>query len=210
MKAILLLIALTVLLGITRLKKLRKMEMTEFVEKARLLELGKLVYSSEVAEYELFFKAYITDEEKFSIEHLALMEENGIDELEPLDVCYLFGCHKDLVGYIDWKGEENMGEVEALIENQIKEIKIKWSMVKKFRELNFNRDQRDGNYIIDLFKEADKDLALLELQLLFFDLGSDGYAFKVVSSSNFKKIVELSPMGFHGTERLWYDLGKTK
>ncbi|MFT2011470.1 hypothetical protein ACMA1I_22550 [Pontibacter sp. 13R65] len=170
--------------------------------KVDFLEIGKLIYQKHQKEFAIFFNLYQKNKKDFKEQEADLLEESGIENPTPLEATYLFGSGRELLGYIDWRGEENENEVEEYVQEQLAGQEINWTYTKAIRKTSIGKDQGDGIFIISLFKEVDKDLNLLNKKLLFFDLGFDAYAFAVVDKITFDQIIQKAPNSFHGSEKL--------
>jgi hypothetical protein len=166
------------------------------------LEIGQLIYPSQKDEFRAYFSTFIENKSDFINENVDLIDEYGFDNVNALEATYLFGDNRGLLGYIDWRGEENENEVEEFIEDQIGQTDFNWDNSKKLRQLSTSKNQRDGEFVIDLFKAVDKDLKADNKQLLFFDLGFDSYVFIATSKQIFDSVREKAPSSFHGTEKL--------
>ncbi len=102
---------------------------------------------------------------------------------------------------IDWQGEENEGEIETFMDENL-QIKTEWKSVNDLRKTADEEKQRDGKFIIDLLKTFDKDLATLNKKLIFFDHGWDAYVFTVVDKTSYEAITDKFAPLFHGSEKL--------
>lgn len=181
---------------------LRKKKVVMATKTSDFQEIGSLIFPSEKGAFETFFQDFLTNKSMFLDEHVDLIEEYGFDNPNALQITYMFGDSRELIGYVDWRGEENENEVEDFIKAQMSGKEVDWNHTKKLRESHAGEDQRDGSFIIDLFKAIDKDLMGAERQLLFFDLGFDAYVFSSVPKMTFAQVIEKAPNSFHGTDRL--------
>ena len=166
------------------------------------LEIGQLIYPNHKDEFRAYFSTFIENKSDFINENEDLIDEYGFDNVNALEATYLFGDNRGLLGYIDWRGEENENEVEGFIEDQIGQTNFNWDNSKKLRQSSTSINQRDGEFVIDLFKAVDKDLKADNKQLIFFDLGFDAYVFIATSKEIFDSVSEKEPSSFHGTEKL--------
>ena len=165
-----------------------------------LLTLGAKVFPDFEDEFTNFYSLYLKDTKKFVAQNLERLTD--FKSPKPIEVAYVFATSKNLVQLIDWKGEENEGEIEAFIDGLLKE-KLSWEESLQLRKSIDPDEQRDGQFIVDLFRSIDKDLRKIKQRLLFFDLGSDSYAYIVVSLKNFGQIKkDQSTVFFYGVDKL--------
>ena len=165
-----------------------------------LLTLGAKVFPDFEDEFTNFYSLYLKDTKKFVAQNLERLTD--FKSPKPIEVAYVFATSKNLVQLIDWKGEENEGEIEAFIDGLLKE-KLSWEESLQLRKSIDPDEQRDGQFIVDLFRSIDKDLRKIKQRLLFFDLGSDSYAYTVVSLKNFGQIKkDQSTVFFYGVDKL--------
>jgi hypothetical protein len=167
------------------------------------LEIGKLLYPDDTAAFDTLFNTYLTDRKKFIRENEALLEEYDFDdgEIKAIELLYIFGDSKEKVFMTDWRGEENPKEAENFIERMMP-VKPAWTNTNQLRANSNERDERDGDFIIDLFKAIDKDLNALDKKLIFYQLGWDAYVYTVVDSKTFREIATKAPGDFVGAAKL--------
>ncbi|MCO4293172.1 hypothetical protein NF867_09875 [Solitalea sp. MAHUQ-68] len=183
------------------LKYLERAEKKRGKNDSDLLRIGKLIFQNHKEEFDSFYNLYLHDKKKFS----AQKELQGFDleNLRPIDVLSIFGESKNLVHLIDWRGEEDEDKIETHIEENILKEKHNWTNTNKLRlGVVSDEKQRNGKFIIDLFKSVDKDLQTINQRIIFLDLGSDAYAYMTVDSKTFDEIIISSPDNFHGTNKL--------
>ncbi|HEY5750955.1 MAG TPA: hypothetical protein VIU12_33055 [Chryseolinea sp.] len=168
-----------------------------------LLQAGKLLYPDHQQAFEDFYNLFVTDKKKFVAEKKSILEnyffEN--DELRPIDIVYIFGDQNKKLVFTDWRGEENTREIEEFMAQNLN-ISPTWTQTDKIRATETEKNQRDGKYIMAILHAMDQDLGAIGKQLIFVYLGWDAYAYTVVDKATFKKIMELAPNDFHGTERV--------
>ena len=168
------------------------------------LEIGLLLFPNHKNEFESFFNSFTASKAKFISDYDELLQDYDNFELEKLkaiEVLYIFGDSKKQLWLTDWKGEENEKEIETFVEKHLNQ-KITWTNASKFRSDNAKTDQRDGNFVIDLFKQADKDLQQINRRLIFFSLGWDAYVFTTVDTKSFNQITTKMPSNFEGADKL--------
>ena len=174
------------------------------VNNAEFLEAGQLLFPNHKPEFGKFFNSFINDKTKFISEYDELLQDYDnfeIEKLKAIEVLYIFGDGKKQLRMIDWRGEENEKEIEAFIEKRLKQ-KVTWTNAAKFRTDNAKADQRDGGFVIDLFKQIDKDLQLINQRLIFFSLSWDAYVFTTISTKSFEQITTKLPNHFEGADQL--------
>ena len=158
--------------------------------KSQYLELGKLLFKNYTNDFEVFYNSYLQGE-----------NEVISKSLRPIETLQKFTEKKGLSLIIDWKGEENEGEIEEFINSRIEKT-ISWKNTTKLREYNTCDVTRDSKFIIRLFKTIDKDLEEIKKKLLFFELGTDTFIFTVTDTTTFRKIIKIESKDFYGTEKL--------
>jgi hypothetical protein len=159
-----------------------KKELTR--NKTQYLELGKLLFKKYTTDFEVIYNAYLHAENK---------------NLKPIEVLQDFADNKGISLTIDWKGEENEGEIQDFISSHINK-KISWTNTNKLKE---NKTViSEDKFIIRLFKTIDEDLKEINNRLLFFDLVTDSYIFTVTDTTTFKAITKIDNKYFHGSEKL--------
>ena len=168
------------------------------------LEIGQLLFQNNKKEFQVFYNLYSADYEKFKPKYNTILKNYNnfdLENLKPIEILYIFGDNKKAINLIDWRGEENLYEIEDHIENQLNQ-KLDWTNTVNLRTGVDEELQTDGIFIIDLFKSVDNDLRTINQKLIFFDLGWDSYIFKTVDNLTFDKIISKSPDNFHGTDNL--------
>jgi hypothetical protein len=174
------------------------------INNSDLLEAGQLLFPRPKTDFEAFFNTFLKDKKGFLTENEKLLEDYDnfkLDKLKPIEVIYIFGDSKGKLWMTDWRGEENEREIENFLEDKL-QIKTYWKNVNEIRKGVDEERQRDGEFIIDLFKTIDKDLEALNKRLIFLDLGWDAYVYTVVDQVSFKSITDKFRTLFHGTEKL--------
>ncbi|MCF8278310.1 MAG: hypothetical protein K9J17_16400 [Flavobacteriales bacterium] len=161
------------------------------------LQIGKLMYTEDEKEIEELFENFRSDQKRFLRRNKKLLEYYGFNELkDEFNLLFLYGEYKELLKSIDWRGEEGEKEVEDFIEKRLPQTKIDWSITNGLREEYKDSVQHDGTFIIKLFKAVDMDVRNSGHGLLFFDTGSDFYAFIVLSAANADKVNSIAPRQF--------------
>jgi hypothetical protein len=172
--------------GIYLKREERKAKKQETSKKYEYLEVGKLLFKNHSTDFEVFYNAHLNAGKK---------NIRGIESLND------FADQKKLTLMIDWRGEENDGEVEAFIGTQI-DATISRTYTNDCRAKYKDDDTGNSEFIIHLFKAIDKDLKGLHKKIIFFDLGTDSYIFTVTDTTTFKEIMKHERVNFYGTEKL--------
>ena len=167
---------------------------------SQLEKIGMLIFPDYKDEFKKFYSLYLQDPKQFLAQEE--LQEFDLGNIRPIDVLYLFGEIKSLVHLIDWRGEEDEDEIETYLENNHLKHKHTWTNTSKLRVGVSEEKQRNGKFIITLFKSIDKDLQTINKQLIFLDLGSDAYAYTTVDTNTFDEIINNSPSNFHGSNTL--------
>ena len=123
------------------------------------------------------------------------------DATKPIDVFYNFMDDKNQVLTIDWKGEENEGEIETFIES-LNHEQIKWTKVNELRAGQLKRKYSDDKFIIKLLRSIDIDLQNINTRLLFLNIDGDSYVFTTVDTETYKKVLDNLGKEFYGVEKL--------
>ena len=161
------------------------------------LQIGKLIYPEDEKEIGELFESFRSNQQRFLRRNKKLLEYYGFNELnDEFSLLFFYGEYKELLKSIDWRGEEDENEVEVFIEKRLPQTKIDWSHTNRLREEYKDSDQHDGSFIIKLFKSVDMDIRHTGQRLLFFDTGSDFYAFIVLSAANVDKVNSIAPRQF--------------
>ena len=153
---------------------------------ADYLRAGELLFADQREGFTEFYQSYLRRKKK--------------EEDEPMDALNEFADGRNLLGVTDWRGEENEGEVEEFIE-QLLGQKIVWTHTALLRSEVPLDEQRDGGFIVDLFKAMDKDLKAIDRRLLFLGL-SDTYEYMVVPVRVLEDVRKMKLSGLRGAGEL--------
>lgn len=173
-------------------------------KKENLSEVGQFIFPNYKTEFEDFFNLFLNDKKTFAIKYEEMLEGHDnfeLNELKPIEAIYIFGKSKQVLNLTDWHGEENEKEVEEFIANKLK-MEIDWKYVNELRKNVELEKQRDGKFIISLFRAIDKDLESLHKKLLFFNLHWDAYVYTIVNPSSYKMMTDKFGKYFHGAKEL--------
>jgi len=164
------------------------------------LYVGELIFADCKDEFHEFFNLYLSNKKNFQLKYK--LDLQGNTNLKPIEILQAFGDFKQKLGLIDWRGEENINEIDKFIENQISKNLV-WTDTVSLRASVDVSKQRDGQFIIKLFKSIDKDLQSIGYRLLFFDMEWDAYVFIPTSTEVFDKILEYAPSRFQSVDELY-------
>jgi hypothetical protein len=123
------------------------------------------------------------------------------DGTKPIDLFYNFMEDKNQVLTVDWRGEENEGEIETFIES-LNQEQIEWTKVNELIEGQLKRKVSDDKFIIKLFKSIDMDLQNINTRLLFLNIDGDSYVFTTVDTETYKKVLDNLGKEFYGVDKL--------
>jgi hypothetical protein len=165
-----------------------------------VLYIGELLFADCIKEFKEFCNLYLTDKKQLNTKFSVNLQVNNGD-CKPINIVYAFGTYKQKIGLIDWKGEENINEVEEFIESYIDKKPI-WENAIFLRASVEESKQYDGIFIKKLFHAIDKDLQSITYRLLFFDMGGDTYVYIPITTTIFKQILENAPNDFQSVDDL--------
>lgn len=174
------------------------------ISQKELIEIGQLLFSDFYIEYENLVNSYHKDKNEFISENKDLISNYGnfkFERLKPIELVYIFGDSKEKLWTTDWRGEENLREIENFLENKL-QLKIEWKNVNEIRNGVNEQRQRDGEFMINFLKTIDKDLETLKKRLIFLDLSWDAYVYTVIDQASYETVTDKFGTLFHGTENL--------
>ena len=174
------------------------------ISQKELIEIGQLLFSDFYIEYENLVNSYHKDKNKFISENKDLISNYGnfkFERLKPIELVYIFGDSKEKLWTTDWRGEENLREIENFLVNKL-QLKIEWKNVNEIGNGVNEQRQRDGEFMINFLKTIDKDLETLKKRLIFLDLSWDAYVYTVIDQASYETVTDKFGTLFHGTENL--------
>ena len=174
------------------------------ISQKELIEIGQLLFSDFYIEYENLVNSYHKDKNEFISENKDLISNYGnfkFERLKPIELVYIFGDSKEKLWTTDWRGEENLREIENFLVNKL-QLKIEWKNVNEIRNGVNEQRQRDGEFMINFLKTIDKDLETLKKRLIFLDLSWDAYVYTVIDQASYETVTDKFGTLFHGTENL--------
>ena len=72
-------------------------------------------YCFKIKEFLIFYNLYAADYEKFKPKYNTILKNYNnfdLENLKPIEILYIFGDNKKAINLIDWRGEENLYEIE--------------------------------------------------------------------------------------------------
>jgi hypothetical protein len=102
-----------------------------------------------------------------------------------LDFILLFGDHEDEILTIDWRGEENEGEIQKWCEEKLG-YNVNWDKVKQLKAGNIKVS------IEKLIQVINNDLNTINYNLIVFDSANDSFELAVISTENLNILVKLN------------------
>jgi len=177
-----------------------KKKKEKIVDDVNFLYVGQLLFANYKNEFTEFYNLYLTDKKQLNTKYKLNLKDNNAD-FNPIEILQIFGDLKQKIGVIDWKGEENINEIEDLIKSQI-DKEIVWTNTISLRNSIEESKQNDGKFIIKLFQEIDKDLQRINYRLLFFEMGGDAYVYIPTKTNTFDRVLENAPNDFQSADEL--------
>ena len=150
------------------------------------LEAGKLIFAGYPNEFAEYYQQCMAGKKK----------------KDPIEVLCEFADARAQIQVIDWRGEDNEGEIEEFIEALLKR-KVDWPNTSVLRAGSTMDEEEEGEFIVDLFKAIDKDLKKAGQRLLFLGLG-DSYEYTVVDAKAFGVIRKMKMSELRGAGDLKY------
>jgi len=147
------------------------------------LKIGDLLFKDDSDEFRKYVNLFVNEKEKFKEKYESDFEEIGIEfnDIKLLDLVIQFGVDANKILIIDWRGEENDGEVQDFCEEILK-CKIDWEEVNQFKV-----KERESDVLV-LFEKINADLSQLGYTLIFSTNSNDSYEIGVTKIENFDKI----------------------
>ncbi len=162
--------------------------------------IEELLFSDCKKEFQEFYNLYLSDKKHFNLKY-GLNQHDKNANSKPIEILQSFGDLKQKIGFIDWKGEENIKEIEEFIEAQIGQKPV-WTNTILLRSSVDESKQYDGKFIIKLLKAIDSDLQSINQRLLFLNMDWDAYVYIPLTTITFDKIIENAPNEFQSANDL--------
>lgn len=132
-----------------------------------------MLYVDHREAFEAYCLAYATDRKRFLLTWRDELEEMG-DDPSTLELLYAFGERAGLLLNVDWRGEENVGEIDEFVEMRT-DRSILWERTDALRGSVPEEEQRDGRFIRRLLGTINEDLRMQGWSLVLFALPWDAY-----------------------------------
>jgi len=165
------------------------------------LDAAAYILGSYADEFKGFYRLYMSHKKTFLTQNDSFLNShNNFDanNLEPIELLYLFASSKNLVFITDWKGEENEHEIEIFLETLVP--KPVWKNSSDVR--NKSDKPKGDNYTVRLLKSIDKDLRAIDRCLIFFDLSWDAYVYTCIDTKACESAVGKAPDVFYNAKKL--------
>jgi len=182
------------------IKRPAKKQTAKKAKATDLLEMGGLLFTNYKNEFETYYRLYLTDKNKFHTTYPIDLPDDR-KELTPIEAFQAFADDKQIAAHLDWRGEDDVYEIEEFIALQIEKPPLWTNTIMLRTAVPINR-QRDGKFIVKLFQAIDKDLQTINFRLLFLDMGWDAYVFLPATAVVFDKVLEKAPNYFQRVEEL--------
>ncbi|MCR6639840.1 MAG: hypothetical protein NVV82_12895 [Sporocytophaga sp.] len=163
-------IVILIIIAVGAIQVFRSNKGKFIINNADLIEAGQLLFPDLRTDFEAFLNLFLKDKKTFLANEELLDDYDNfedLDKLKAIEAIYIFGDSRQKLCLVDWRVEENEGEIERFLEENL-QIKTDWKNVNALREAGDEEKQRDGKFIIDLLKTFDKDLAPLTKRMIFF------------------------------------------
>ena len=149
----------------------------------KALETGKLLFNN-FKEFKGYITLYSTDIEQFKLLYEDSFAEIGlnVEKAQLLDLLLDFGIERNEILSLDWRGEENEGETQEFIEQQIGTT-ITWNVTSKLPE---------SVEISQKLKAINQDLKAKGYRLIVFNTDSDAFEISAISNENFATLLALN------------------
>ena len=153
------------------------------------IKIGKILFPKHSDDIEKCITLFSKNEAEFVEKYENLVNEYDVivGESSMTELLFSYGDSKNKVIYIDWRGEENEGEIEEYIQNTLS-FQIDFTETTKFRKQSIELEKRDGEFVLNLFNEINTDLFKSGLILAFFNIEWDAYGFMVIPIKKFEEI----------------------
>lgn len=154
-------------------------------KKEDAIEIGKLLFDDKAAAFEEYVKLFASDKKQFNIRYSDTFEDTGLEleDLKFIDLITSFGIFENKILIIDWRGEENEGEIQKFCEEKIGR-RITWTNVNRL--LDKSRNNTD-----QLLKSINKDLNENNYQLVSMNRSNDSFELSAVSLENLMAIKKI-------------------
>jgi hypothetical protein len=166
------------------------------------LAAAKVVYGRMEKEFLAYYNLWLHDKtEFFRLHHDKFKSVSQPEYVTHLSIMSSFGDHPTFYLTIDWRGEENEGEIQEFCEDQIRKT-IHWRRADDLLTKTNSESQRDGKFILQLFTAIDLDLQDEGYRLVFKETNSDSYQFTLLRTSDVEALgSQISTTGYFLSDR---------
>lgn len=146
--------------------------------------IGALIFERKKQAFTEFVNLYKTNRHNFKMIYADEFSGINIDKMTLVDFFILFGIGVDDVLVIDWRGEENDGEILEWCEQKAGK-RIPWNEVSTLRR-RYKKIE-----VEDLLKAINKDLNQDDLNLVTLKTTNDAYELLILSSQNLMELESI-------------------
>lgn len=171
---------------------------------ADLMEAGFMLFPDLREDFELYFGTFLEDKKNFLVAYDDLLKGYGQFDwgrMRAVEAFFIFADSHDKLFVVDRRGEEHAGEIEEFLEDEVK-VRTDWMHVDALREDLDMINQREGSFIISLFRAIEKDLEPSNMKLIFLNLGWNAYALTAVDIGLYQVLTGKFGQYFYGVEQI--------
>jgi hypothetical protein len=174
-----------------------------------LTEVAKVVLRDKYNEFTRTYEAFLADSDSIAAdkELSRLVEAEEDEPSEPDDFLWAFAAARRCIGWIDWKGEYEEGQLKRLVEERMQslaKINLDWKFLDDFEKSVDLNKLRSGDYITKKFTCIDQELRKKGVLLAMLQRGDDQYYPFLAFIEEFKTI-DGAEVGVT-TVNAWVDL----
>lgn len=147
---------------------------------AKLNAVAKVVLRDKYTEFTRTYEAFLNDSDSIADDE-ELSRILAVDEgesVEPDDFLWAFAASRQCIGWIDWRGEDEEGELTRFVDEQMESLgrtQLDWKFLEDFeKSLNLN-ELGAGDYIVKKFTAVDQELRKKGVLLAMLQRGDDQY-----------------------------------
>lgn len=158
-----------------------------------LNDVARVVLREKFDEFTRTYEAFLADSESIADDReLSRLVETEEDEAaEPDDFLWAFAVTRQCIGWIDWKGEEEEGQLKRFVDERMQSLsrmKLDWNFLDEFeKRIDFEK-LRSGDYLTKKFTCIDQELRKQGFLLAMLQRGDDQYHPFIASLEEFKPI----------------------
>jgi hypothetical protein len=149
-----------------------------FVMEAELKEAARIILREKFDEFMRTYEAFLNDSESIAGDKELSRLVDGGESAEPDDFLWAFAVTRRCVGWIDWKGEEEEGQLMQFVDERMQSLgatKLDWKFLDDFeKSIDLNK-LGSGDYIVKKFTCIDSELRKNGVLLAMLQRGDDQY-----------------------------------